>query len=98
MNAWYIHSEERPEGAEEGHRIIYVLMVDDVEMVFDQLADDAGLESNYDDLNESQRNQCVQQSVRAFEDFDFMGPIQDAVGEIFEQVKRAEEEEEDEDA
>ena len=97
MNAWYVRDNNGELDMEitEGDRIVYVLTVADVESAFDQLAEREGLNSTWNDLTEDERDDCILRSVQAFENFDWAGPLQDAVSDVFEQVKESEEAEED---
>ena len=99
MNAWYVRSQDGVLDPEvtEGDRIVYVLTVEDVESAFDQLVEQEGLDFTWSDLTEDQRDDCILRSVKAFENFDWVGPLQDAVSDVFEQVKESEEDEDEED-
>ena len=89
MNAWYVRSQDGVLDPEvtEGDRIIYVLTVADVETAFDQLVEQEGLDFNWNDLTEDERNDCILRSVKASESIDWLEPLQDAIRIVFEEVK-----------
>ena len=89
MNAWYVRSQDGVLDPEvtEGDRIIYVLTVADVETAFDQLVEQEGLDSTWNDLTEDERDDCILRSVKASESIDWLEPLQDAIRIVFEEVK-----------
>ena len=88
MNHWNVTSEEMPELAREGDRIIYVLVVDDLECVYFDLWNTGEVSGEWDELSEEERERLFNAVHKTCDGIDWLPIFQEAIKEEMRNAER----------
>ena len=87
MNHWNVTSEEMPEIAREDDKIIFALVVDDLECVYFDLWDSGDVRREWDELSDEERERLFNAVHKACDGIDWLPIFQEA---IKEEIRNAE--------
>ena len=88
MKHWDVISEEMPEMAREGDRIIYVLVMDDLESAYFELRDNEEVEKDWLDLSEEEKARLFKAADKACDHIEWVPTLQEAIKEELKNAER----------